>query len=167
MHVLRLVRAAGLAAAIYALDISGAGAATATGQFNVTLTLQASCQVTSTSNVAFGTSSIFTTPLTATGSVAVQCTNTTPYNVGLNAGTGTGATTTNRLMTGGGATIGYQLFRDAARTLNWGNTVGTDTLAGTGNGQAQTLTVYGLVPVPTTVPAPGTYTDTVQVTVTY
>lgn len=167
MHVLRLVRAAGLAAAIYALGISGAGAATATGQFNVTLTLQASCQVTSTSNVAFGTSSIFTTPLTATGSVAVQCTNTTPYNVGLNAGTGTGATTTNRLMTGGGATIGYQLFRDAARTLNWGNTVGTETLAGTGNGQAQTLTVYGLVPVPTTVPAPGTYTDTVQVTVTY
>ena len=167
MQVLRLVRAAGLAAALCALGVSGANAATATGQFNVTLTLQASCQVTSTSNVAFGTSSIFTTPLTATGSVAVQCTNTTPYNVGLNAGTGSGATTTNRLMTAGGATIGYQLFRDSARTLNWGNVVGTDTVAGTGNGQAQTLTVYGTVPVPTTVPAPGTYTDTVQVTVTY
>ena len=166
MHISKAALAFGAAAAIQGLSISIAQAATATGQFNVTLTLQAECRLTSTSNVAFGTSGAITTPLTATGSVVVQCTNTTPFNVGLNAGTGSGATVTNRLMSSGGSTIGYALYRDAGRTQNWGNTVGTDTQSGTGTGAAQTLTVYGSVPVPATLPAPGTYTDTVQVTVT-
>ncbi|MCE3520182.1 spore coat protein U domain-containing protein, partial [Escherichia coli] len=35
-----------------------------------------------------------------------------------------------------------------------------------GSGAAQPYTVYGRVPVQTT-PAPGTYTDTITVTVTY
>ena len=167
MQISRAVLGLALASFLPALGFSGAEAATATGQFNVTLTLQAECRLVSTSNVAFGTSGVITTPLTATGSVVVQCTNTTPFNVGLNAGTGSGATVTNRLMTSGAATLPYQLFRDSARTLNWGNTVGTDTLSGTGTGAAQTLTVYGSVPVPATMPAPGSYADTVQVTVTY
>jgi len=47
-----------------------------------------------------------------------------------------------------------------------GNTVSTDTVAATGNGASQSYTVYGRVPAQTT-PAPGTYTDTVTVTVTY
>jgi spore coat protein U-like protein len=167
MQILRPALAFAVAAVLQGLSLSGAQAATATGQFNVTLTLQAECRLTSTSNVAFGTSGVITSPLTATGSVVVQCTNTTPFNVGLNAGNGTGATITNRLMSSGASTLPYQLFRDAGRTQNWGNTVGTDTLSGTGSGAAQSLTVYGLVPIPGTQPAPGSYSDTVQVTVTY
>lgn len=142
-------------------------AATATTQFQVTLTLQAECKLTSASDLAFGTSGVIQTALTATSAIGVQCTNTTPYNVGLSAGSGSGASTTTRKMTSGaGATVNYQLFRDTSRTQNWGNTVNTDTMAGTGNGAVQTLTVYGLVPAQTT-PAAGNYTDTVQVTVTY
>lgn len=45
-------------------------------------------------------------------------------------------------------------------------TIGTDTLAGTGNGNVQNLTVYGRVP-PQATPAAGVYTDTVAITVTY
>jgi spore coat protein U-like protein len=48
----------------------------------------------------------------------------------------------------------------------WGNTVGTDTVAATGSGAAQSYTVYGRITAQTT-PAPGTYTDTITVTVTY
>jgi spore coat protein U-like protein len=48
----------------------------------------------------------------------------------------------------------------------WGITIGTDTVSATGNGAAQTHTVYGRVPAQTT-PAPATYSDTVTVTVTY
>ncbi len=48
----------------------------------------------------------------------------------------------------------------------WGNTIGTDTVAGTGTGSNQSLTVYGRVPVQST-PVGATYTDTVIVTVTY
>ena len=97
----------------------------------------------------------------------MQCTNTTPYNVGLNAGAGPGATVTTRRMTSGaGAAVNYQLYRDSARTQIWGDTVSSNTAAGTGNGAVQTLSVYGVVPAQTT-PAAGNYTDTVQVTVTY
>jgi spore coat protein U-like protein len=62
--------------------------------------------------------------------------------------------------------VSYSMFRDTARTLNWGATVGTDTVTGTGNGAAQAITVYGRVAAQAGV-APGNYTDTVTVTVTY
>ena len=104
---------------------------------------------------------------TATSTVSVTCTNTTPYNVGLSAGLATGATVVTRSMTGpASALLGYQLYRDSAHSLNWGITIATDTLAGTGNGSAQPLTVYGLVPAGQYV-APGTYSDTITATVTY
>jgi spore coat protein U-like protein len=69
-------------------------------------------------------------------------------------------------MTNGAATINYSLYQDSGRATLWGNTVGTNTVAGTGNGAAQTLTVYGRVPVQAA-PAVGTYADTVQLVVTY
>ena len=142
-------------------------AATATSQFQVTMTLQAECKLTSASDLAFGTSGVIQSAVNATSTIGVQCTNTTPYNVGLGAGAGTGATVALRKMTSaGGSTINYQLFRDTARTQTWGDVVGTNTASGTGNGAVQTLTVYGTVPAQTT-PAAGSYTDTVQVTVTY
>ena len=104
-----------------------------------------------------------------TATFDVQCTNGTTYNVALNEGSTTGGTIATRLMTDGSAspeTVSYQMFRDSARTLNWGKTIATDTVAGTGNGAAQTLTVYGRIP-PQTTPSPNTYTDLVTVTITY
>jgi spore coat protein U domain-containing protein, fimbrial subunit CupE1/2/3/6 len=71
-----------------------------------------------------------------------------------------------RKMTSGGANVTYSLYTDTGRTTVWGNTVGTDTVAATGNGASQSYTVFGRVPSQST-PAPGTYTDTITVTVTY
>jgi spore coat protein U-like protein len=103
----------------------------------------------------------------ATSTVTVTCTNTTPYNVGLNAGTFAGATVSTRRMTGADANgLAYSLSQDASRTVNWGNTVGTDTVSGTGNGGAQALTVYGRVPANQFI-APGAYADTITATVTF
>jgi spore coat protein U-like protein len=155
------------AAAMTGLLASAPAFAQQTTQFQVTLTIQAECRLTSATDLAFGNTGVIQAALTSTSSIGVQCTNTTPYNIGLNAGAGAGATVEARRMTSGaGATVTYQLFRDAARTQTWGNTAGTNTLAGTGNGAVQTVQVYGLVPAQTT-PAAGSYTDTVQVTVTY
>jgi len=139
-----------------------------TGQMSVTLTLQAECRLTSVSNLAFGTSGVIQSAINGTSVIGVQCTNTTPYDVGLSAGTGPGATVTNRKMAAGagGATINYQLFRDSAHTQVWGDNISSNTESGIGNGSIQTLTVYGVVPAQTT-PAAGNYTDTVQVTITY
>jgi spore coat protein U-like protein len=70
-------------------------------------------------------------------------------------------------MTGpAAAVLSYALFSDAARTVNWGQTISTDTVAGTGNGSAQALTVYGDVAAAQFL-APGAYTDTITATVTY
>jgi len=139
-------------------------AATATTTFAVTATVQATCVVSATA-LPFGTYTAVVA--NATSTVSVTCTNTTPYNVGLNAGLATGATVTTRKMTGpASALLGYSLFSDAARTVNWGQTIGTDTVTGTGNGSAQVLTVYGDVAAGQYV-APGSYTDTITATVTY
>lgn len=139
-------------------------AATATTTFQVTATVNATCLISAT-NLAFGAYAGTQTDVNST--VTVTCTNTTPYAVGLNAGTFAAATVTTRRMSGTDANgLAYSLFQDAARTVNWGNTVGTDTVAGTGNGSAQALTVYGRVPAGQFV-APGAYADTITATVTF
>jgi spore coat protein U-like protein len=141
-------------------------AGTATTTLGVSLTINAGCNVSS-SPLAFLAQSVLASAANQTGSVSVTCTNTTPYNVGLDKGAGSGASVSNRLMTGpSSATVAYGLFQDIAHTANWGNTVGTDTVSGTGNGNAQTVNVYGRI-APQTTPAPGAYADTVNVTVTF
>jgi spore coat protein U-like protein len=102
----------------------------------------------------------------STSTVTVTCTNTTPYTVGLNPGSASGATVTTRQMTGpGSALLNYALFSDSLRSVNWGNTTGS-WVSGTGSGAAQALTVYGQVAAGQYV-APGAYTDTITATVTY
>lgn len=107
------------------------------------------------------------TAVEASSAIAVQCTNGTDYDIGLNAGQGSGATVAARLMTGPNSeTVTYSLYTDAGHADVWGDTIGTDTLAGTGTGAEQTYPVYGQVPVQET-PTAGTYADVITVTLTY
>jgi len=153
--------------ALLAGAASTAQAATTSSSMTVQITIVASCVINSASTLNFGGSQgALTANVDQTSTISVQCTNTTPYNIGLDAGTGAGATVATRKMTNGGNTIDYSLYRDAGRSQVWGTTIGTDTVSATGNGAAQNHTVYGRVPAQTT-PAPATYTDTVTVTVTY
>src|SRR5262249_60274973 len=101
-----------------------------------------------------------------TSTIVVQCTNTTTYDIGLDAGTGSGASVATRKLSGGGATINYRLYSESTHTTVWGNTVSSDTVSATGNGAAQSYTVYGRIPAQTT-PAPNAYSDTITITVTY
>lgn len=141
------------------------GGGTAALSVSVTATVTANCALDVT-NINFGSIGALGSNVDATGLITVTCTNTTPYNIGLNAGTGTGATVAARKMTKGAQMVVYTLYKDAARSSVWGNTIGTNTLAGTGTGTGQSLTVYGRVAAQST-PAAGTYSDTVVVTVTY
>ena len=84
----------------------------------------------------------------------------------MNAGTGSGATVTTRKMTNSSNTLSYSIYRDSNRTNVWGVTSGSNVLTGTGTGAAQSINVYGRIPVNQTAPA-AAYTDTVTVTVTY
>jgi spore coat protein U-like protein len=157
----------GAAAALMAsATLSPAGAGSAPTTLGVSMAITAGCTVTS-SPVAFGSTSVLSSALTASGSLTVTCTNTTTYTVALGPGSGSGASVTNRLMTGSGsATVSYALYRDSGYTQNWGQTAGTDTGSGTGSGSTQTLMVYAKVASQTS-PAPDSYADTVSVTVSF
>jgi spore coat protein U-like protein len=152
-------------AAVLGLANSGARALTATSSFSVTITITATCTIVSTSTLAFPTQTFMAGNVDQTTTLQVQCTNTTPYNIGLDAGTGSGATVTTRKMTSGANTINYSLYSDSGHSTVWGNTVGTNTVAATGNGSPISYTIYGRVPQQT--PVPGSYADTITVTVTY
>lgn len=138
---------------------------TTSTSFTVSATALGTCTV-SASNLSFGSVSTLASNVDATSSLAVQCSNGLPYNVGLGAGNGSGATVESRKMSSSTATVTYGLYSNASRATVWGNTVGTNTVGGTGTGSSQSLTVYGRVPVQAT-PVAGTYSDTVLVTVTY
>ncbi|WP_072392708.1 spore coat U domain-containing protein [Hyphomicrobium sp. CS1GBMeth3] len=149
--------------------MAGAGAAlaaTATGNFNAQIIIQGECIVAATNTLDFGTTGVLSADIDQTTTFEVQCTNSTPYSVGLDAGTGVGASTLLRRMTGGSDTVDYQMFSDPSRTVNWGDNVGVDTVAGVGNGSPQALTIYGRV-ISQATPEPDTYIDTVTIEVTY
>jgi spore coat protein U-like protein len=132
--------------------------------FTVTANNAITCAVTA-SDLNFGSVTTLSSNHDVNGSASVTCSNLAPYRVLLDNGlTGTGPT--NRKMTLGADSVTYALYRDAARTLAWGNTSGVDSLSGTGTGGAQSLTIYGRVPAQA-VPPPGLYSDTVVITVEY
>lgn len=150
------------------LTTTPAFAGSTSANLTVTATVQATC-IISPATVAFGTYS-GTQIQNSASSISVTCTNGTTYNVGLGAGTASGATVTTRKMSGltsgNTDTLGYSLFRDDAYKNNWGITVGTDTVPGTGTGNAQTLTVYGQLNG-SQYPTADSYSDTVTATITW
>lgn len=163
---MRPIRSALFAAATLAATQlpASAQATPATASMLVSATVLSVCVVVA-APLAFGNYTL--TQTDASSALTVTCSNGTAYSIGMDAGAGSGATTTNRLMTGpGGATLGYALYSNAGRTTRWGNTVGTDTLGGTGTGLPQVVQVYGRIPGSQS-PAAGVYADTVTVTVTY
>ncbi len=139
---------------------------TVTTTFTVTAIVPAACTI-SASALKFGVYS--GTQIDSTSVLTVTCTNLTTFNIGLSAGTSAGATVTIRRMTSpapGLFTLNYTLFSDSMRTLNWGNTAGTDTLLLQGTGIAQTSSVYGRLPSGQSA-NPAVYTDAIISTITY
>lgn len=153
------------------LSISAARAGSSTSSLQVTATVTSACVVSgSTLNFGVGIDPLGgATPIDATAVLSVQCTNTTPYTVTLDAGAHAGGASQflQRSMRSGGNSLAYQLYLDAARTTLWGDGTGsTATSAGIGSGSSQSLTVYGRISS-LGASVPGTYTDTVTITITY
>jgi len=134
--------------------------------FRVSARVEAVCEVTAT-DLAFGNYTAQSgTPLQATTLLRATCTPGTTYNVGLNAGTSSGATVNQRKMVSGANNLNSQLYSDSSRITIWGNTTGTDTVTGSGTGLAVDHTVYGAVPAAQIIPA-GDYQDTITVSIYY
>jgi spore coat protein U-like protein len=121
---------------------------------------QTRCTQGSVANLTFG--SYAGASLTSTAPVSVTCPNGYAYQIGLGPGNNSTSTST-RKMANGANTLNYALFQNAARTINWGNVGGTDTVNARGTGTSQAYTLYGQVAAGQFV-VPGTYTDTVATT---
>lgn len=139
-------------------------------------TLLCSCSA-STTAVAFGTyNPLSASPLDGTGNVRVSCGGVlgllVPYDIAL--GTGAyGSGFSPRKMASGGNRLNYDLYTSSAYATIWGDGSGGSQdvsgsvtivlLGGTANNHA----VYGRIPAGQTAVVPGSYGDTVTVTVTY
>lgn len=138
------------------------------------------CSVNS-SGVAFGVYNPLTpTPLDSTGTVAVTCTLTFPpfvdnvnYTIDLSAGSS--GSMTGRHMQAFPNLLYYNLFTTTARNIVWGDdTGGTSDITGSmrlgffflPSTRTNTHTIFGRIPAGQDIP-PGSYSDTIVVTVTY
>ncbi|KJC57351.1 hypothetical protein UP10_30360 [Bradyrhizobium sp. LTSPM299] len=135
-------------------------------------TILANCNLSATP-LNFGSASLLTSNVDAVATLTVQCTNTTPYSIGLDSGANASGSQ-RRMLNGASNHISYNLYTDAARSAAWSTTTSASSctngagtcVLGTGTGSNQNVTVYGRVP-PQVVPAVGTYSDTVIATITF
>ncbi|MBF5004658.1 Csu type fimbrial protein [Diaphorobacter caeni] len=142
------------------------------GYNGTTATVSGSCKISlgSVSDLDFGSVSSLGSVQNATTTISLACPGSTTWRMGLN--NGINAVGTQRRMKHGSsaAYIPYELYRNSARTLRWGNdtTGGSDTVNGSGATQTNptVITVYGQVPVQAQ-PTAGSYSDTVTVTLEY
>ncbi|MGY0611665.1 MULTISPECIES: Csu type fimbrial protein [unclassified Luteimonas] len=125
------------------------------------------CVISTATNLSFGAvPGLIGTNRDRNSSVTMTCTGRTAWNMALDQGQNAAGAARRMRRGTSGDYVGYELYRNAARTQRWGATPGVDTVQGTGTGGAQTLTVFGRVPAGQAVPA-GAYRDVVTVTVTY
>jgi spore coat protein U-like protein len=154
--------------AMFSASIANAVDTTAT--LNVSAIVQTACAfgTVATPTTVYGLN--FPTFIVGSGingevstSIAVQCAAATPYTIGAD------GTPNAREMAGPGTNVlKYELYRDAAYTQVLGNIGSGGVISSTGGPVGNTHLIYGLIPqagnagVP-----PGTYTDTVFLTLRF
>lgn len=140
-------------------------AATKTANMNVKVKVVGNCTL-SAADLNFGDYNPATTAdLKVDTSITAKCSNAVAYSIALSNGS-SGNYQNRTFSDGNGNTLNYNLYKEAATTNIWGNT-GTDVVQGTGNGNNQTLQVYGKIPAGQTTGLVGDVTDIITVTLTY
>jgi len=166
-------------AMFYTAAPAGAFTQTTTGSMSVTATVLPACTV-STTPLDFGTLST-TSQTPATSTITVNCDQGTPYrididaglyNIGVNGFDYRYMKKTGTAPADGTNTARYHLYQDIGLTILWGDngatfcpTCAAPGKTGTGTGTADIHTVYGMAPA--SINGPGSYSDTVTVTVNY
>jgi spore coat protein U-like protein len=149
------------------VSVASVWAGTDTDTFDVTLTIQAGCEVTSPNDLDFGTVSFLDTAITADVQFQIRCSTGTIGTISLDDGDGSSGSIATRTMENGANVVNYSLYTTAAYSTIWGDgTGGSSTVSHTGTGVQETLTIYGQVPSQAT-PPPELYRDTVTITATF
>jgi spore coat protein U-like protein len=160
----------GLALALTsALAVGQSDASTVQTTFQVTANVEVTCEVSAT-DLDFGTYDKQEAKDTdAQTNIQVDCTKGANWNLGLDKGL-YGADVEHRAMandTDTAVLLDYGIFQDPAHTLNWGDTVGVDTVSGTGTGVVQEIGAYGDIPKRQNQVTAGGYSDTITATLTF
>lgn len=159
-----MLRAAfAVASMVVALSLGApAGAGSDTDQLTVTATVLSACSL-SGGTLNFGNyTSGQTANLDVNGTINyVNCSGSLTFTLD----GGTSGNINARQMSSGANRLNYQIYRNAARNAIWGT--GADAhgvvLIGT---QSGTVSVFGRIPASQVV-ADGTYTDTINITLTF
>jgi spore coat protein U-like protein len=144
-------------------------AGTATGNFQATAILAATCQTFATNINFSGFYPAANGNATATGTVTVICTNGSPYTLSLNSGASGnfGSRTMKGQTSGNTDLLNYNIYTTSGYTNVFGDgTGGTSQLSGTGNGTSQFYTMYATSPLNQYI-TPDNYLDTLTVTLSY
>ena len=151
--------------AISFASVLPAQTATVNFTFVPSITITNSCVIIRTRRLNFRRHGVLSSNVDRRRAFRINCSTGTNYEIGLDAGTTPGGTTTTRKMRRNtGETVDYMMYQNAARTTNWGNSPGVDTRSGVGTGSNQNIRIYGRVPTQDT-PRPGRYRDTVTITI--
>ena len=141
---------------------------TATAGMAVGVEIVAACTV-SVADLNFGAyASNSKTPVQGQTTIQLRCGAGAVAELSLDAGSGPGATTSNRRLEqdSGRSRLDYDLFQDPGRTIHWGNRSGVDTLEVVATGAQQTVPIYGQIPSGQRA-LEGTYSDTITLRVQY
>ncbi|MBI2188321.1 MAG: spore coat protein U domain-containing protein [Acidobacteria bacterium] len=128
----------------------------------------AACTITTTS-IRFGAyDPLGTSPNDSTGTVTYRCAPP-DRNVSIMLGTGASGSFNPRQLSKGVEQLSYNLYRDAARSVTWGDGTGGTSFyfdADPPNWQDVVLTIYARVPAGQDISA-GSYTDGVSVVINF
>lgn len=144
-----------------------ANAGTSDGTMLVGATILEACTIVA-GPMAFGDVSLSGSDVDSTATLTLACTPNADFDILMN--DGAHADSGQRRMTSvlTGEFVPYDIYLDSGRSERWGNTVGTDTLAGSANllGVA-TYTAYGRIASDADSVEAGVYSDSVIVTVSF
>ena len=168
------MKTSGMAATLVVMMVSFSGGsfAATTATLTVSVTVRSACAVTSGGGtLTFGnydpTGANTATPLAQVSAFQLHCSIGTAAAILLSQGMNPDAASTDaapvRNLANGSAKLNYQLYTSPAQANVWDNVHGMAQMA---NGTPQTINIYGTIPAGQNVP-PGTYTDTVTITVNY
>ena len=145
-----------------------------TANLTVTANVNATCKLSNSVAVAFGTYDPVlanaSTPLDANGSFDIKCTKGSSGTLKLNTGLyGANASGTTRALKAASSAnyLNYDLYTASGRTTVWNDTTNTVLYGPASNASAFTETVYGRIPAAQVNAVADSYADTVTVTVTY
>lgn len=148
-----------------------ANAGTVTSSMALNATIVNSCAINSVTNPSTPTLTAGGSAAQVSGSIYVQCTSGDTYNLEFGPGMyGTDGATPTRYLAGGsgGANrLQYQIYQNSNYTTPWGDTIGTNTYARAADGTSQGFGVYVQINAPPWTFSAGSYTDTVNITVSY